>query len=130
MRVGAAAILVLSVALSTPAIGQDASLPANAARSLMGANREEGRDIVLKKGCNACHVMSGVPGPFGRVGPSLDGLVRRAYIAGSLPNTPGSLVSWLMDPPRHAPRTAMPNFGLTRSEAMDIAAFLYSLPPR
>ena len=119
---------------ATPALAQNvlqrATVPPDAARSIAGADAERGRAIVMDIGCNACHVISRVPGPFGRVGPALDGLSHRAYIAGTLPNTPGALVSWLTDPPRHAPRSAMPNMGLTQAQAIDIAAFLYTLPPR
>lgn len=89
-----------------------------------GGSPERGREIVHDRGCTACHVIPGLPGPYGRVGPRLAELDRRAYIAGTLPNRPGTLVRWLRDPPALDPTTAMPSLGLTEQEARDVAAFL------
>jgi len=44
-----------------------------------------------------------------------------------LTNTPEHMVEWLEDPPRVDSLTAMPNMGVTRRDARDIAAFLYTL---
>lgn len=68
--------------------------------------------------------MPGVSAPPSRIGPKLDNMARQGYVAGLLPNTPDNLVRWLMDPPAINPRTAMPNTGLQRAQAEDIAAFL------
>lgn len=84
----------------------------------------------MEKGCVACHVVPRVRAPIARVGPSLNNMGRQAYVNGLLPNTPANLIRWLMDPPGVNPRTAMPNVGLTLSEAEDIAAFLYALPDK
>jgi cytochrome c1 len=48
-------------------------------------------------------------------------------IAGELPNTPENLVRWLRNPPGVEPGTAMPNLGLSQTQAQDIAAYLDSL---
>lgn len=82
---------------------------------------------MIAYGCGSCHVIPGVSGARGTVGPSLAGLRNRAYVAGVLPNQPASLVRWLMDPTVHAPQTAMPDLGVTESEARDMAAYLYTL---
>ncbi|MEL6648628.1 MAG: hypothetical protein AAFQ05_13195, partial [Pseudomonadota bacterium] len=51
----------------------------------------------------------------------------RAYVAGVLPNEPGGLVRWLVDPVAHSPMTAMPDLGVTEADARDMAAYLYTL---
>jgi cytochrome c1 len=61
------------------------------------------------------------------VGPPLSGLVYRDYIAGVLVNTPDNLMRWIRDPHGVDPMTAMPNTGVTASDARDIAGYLYSL---
>jgi len=54
-------------------------------------------------------------------------VVSRVYVAGVLNNTPDNLVRWISDPKAIDERTAMPNVGVSESEARDIAAYLYSL---
>ncbi len=61
------------------------------------------------------------------VGPSLGGMARRGFIAGQLPNRTDVLVAFMLDPPALVPRTGMPSTGLTREEALHIAAYLYTL---
>ena len=63
----------------------------------------------------------------GRVGPPLDGIANRVYIGGVLPNTPENMVSFIRDPQNAAPRTAMPNLGVSEPHARDMVAYLYSL---
>jgi len=105
----------------------DAANFADAAMNIPGADPARGRDLVRISGCGTCHAIPGLPGARGTVGPPLTGLRDRAYLAGVLPNRPDDLVSWLMNPPRHAPETAMPDLGLTEEEARDMAAWLYTL---
>lgn len=78
-------------------------------------------------GCAACHAIPGIRFPKGNVGPPLDGIAGRSLIAGQLPNKPGVMVAFLQDPPALAPRTGMPNVGLSIEQARDIAAYLYTL---
>jgi hypothetical protein len=52
---------------------------------------------------------------------------RRIYIAGILRNTPDALIAWLRNPQTVVPGNAMPNMGLSESDARDIAAYLYTL---
>ncbi|HEX5831108.1 MAG TPA: c-type cytochrome [Gemmatimonadaceae bacterium] len=77
-------------------------------------------------GCGSCHTIPGIPGADALVGPPLQGLVRRAYVGGVLPNTPDNLVRWIRHPRQVSPRTAMPELGVTDADARDIAAYLYS----
>lgn len=78
-------------------------------------------------GCAACHSIPGVRGASGVVGPPLGTMARRGFIAGQLPNRPDVLVAFLLDPPALVPRTGMPDTGLTREEALHIAAYLNTL---
>ncbi|MFJ1299133.1 c-type cytochrome [Pseudomonadota bacterium AL_CKDN230030165-1A_HGKHYDSX7] len=98
--------------------------PKPSADALPGADATRGRARVAELGCAACHSVPGLRAPTAQVGPPLEGLARRAYIGGKLPNTPDNLVRWLIDPPAIDPRTAMPSHGLDRRDAADIAAYL------
>jgi cytochrome c1 len=74
-----------------------------------------------------CHTIPGVLGARGIVGPPLTAFAHRAFIGGTIPNTPTNLVRWVLDPPAVDPRTAMPDLGLREQQARDVAAFLYTL---
>jgi cytochrome c2 len=80
-------------------------------------------------GCTTCHTIPGIRGVQGVVGPPLEGLARRSFIAGQLPNVPGVLIVFLEDPPTLVPNTGMPHVGLTPEEARHMAAYLYTLEP-
>jgi cytochrome c len=79
---------------------------------------------IVQYGCPACHVIPGVPGAVGKVGPSLDSLGQRSYLAGRLPNNATNLQLWLMHPQSIEPGVAMPEMGVTPEDAGRIAAFL------
>ncbi len=76
-------------------------------------------------GCPACHVIPGVPGAQGLVGPSLENVVERVYIAGVLTNTQENLVNWVKNPKAVDSKTAMPMLNVTDQDARDIANYLY-----
>lgn len=86
-----------------------------------------GKRAIASYGCPSCHVIPGVPGAQGVVGPPLSGIARRAYLGGVLPNTPEDMIFWLRFPQLADPRTAMPNMGVTDADARDIAAYLRTL---
>ena len=92
-----------------------------------GASSERGREAIQRHGCVACHVIPGVAGPQSNVGPPLERMARRAYIAGVVPNLPSEMIRWLVDPPQVDPLTAMPAMGVSEAEARDMAAYLYTL---
>ena len=92
-------------------------------------NPDRGRGLFFAAGCAGCHTINGVAGATGVAGPNLTNVTVRPTIAGqNIPNTPGNMVRWLMDPPALKPGTAMPNLSLSRGDAQDLAAYLYSLP--
>ena len=81
-------------------------------------------DLMIQYGCPTCHVIPHVPGAVGKVGPSLDDLVQRSYLAGTLQNSPENLVHWIQHQQQIHPGTAMPEMGVTSADALRIAAFL------
>ncbi|WP_245566131.1 c-type cytochrome [Stappia stellulata] len=89
-----------------------------------------GADLIADFGCGACHAIPGVVRARGTVGPDLRGFRDRSYIAGILPNRPGNLVDWLQSPPRHSPKTVMPDMGVSENEARHMAAYLYMMESR
>jgi cytochrome c len=92
-----------------------------------GGDPARGKVAIEHYGCVACHTIQGIPNPGSNVGPPLERLAERVYIAGVLANTPENMVRWLRNPPEVDPRTVMPNMGISDSEAKDIAAYLYTL---
>lgn len=95
-----------------------------AAAAVLDATR--GRHLIEYEGCGACHVIGGISTANGHVGPPLTSFRRRYHeIAGVLPNTPRSLVRSIMDPQRFVPNVDMPNLGIGKQQAQDMAAYLY-----
>ena len=88
---------------------------------------EAGKRAIGTYGCGACHEIPGITGARGLVGPSLDRMGRRIYIAGLLRNTPENMVTWLLDPQKIVPGNAMPVVGLTEEQARNVTAYLYTL---
>ncbi len=90
-------------------------------------NPTEGKALIESYGCGSCHVIPGIRTARGMVGPPLLYFSRRTMIAGELPNTPANLARWIMNPPAVEPKTAMPNLGVSESQANDMVAYLYTL---
>jgi cytochrome c2 len=90
-----------------------------------GGNAANGQELLGRYGCGACHYIPDVTGASGTAGPPLAELKKRSYLAGVIANTPDNLQSWIMHPTVISPATAMPDLGVSRAEARDIAAFLY-----
>ncbi|MFC7397524.1 c-type cytochrome [Chelatococcus sp. GCM10030263] len=96
-------------------------------RHVVGADPERGRRLIQAYGCQACHAVPGVAGVDGIVGPPLRHFAARAFIGGTFANEPSVLIRWIEDAPGMMPATAMPDMGVSRDEARDIAAYLYTL---
>ncbi|HEV7923034.1 MAG TPA: c-type cytochrome [Thermoanaerobaculia bacterium] len=88
---------------------------------------KRGQQLMTHYGCNSCHLIPGVSGPRGMVGPPLDHMAGRQFIAGKFPNTPPTMSQWLQNPQSLDPRNAMPNLGVTANDARDMAAYLSTL---
>ena len=100
---------------------------AREAAAMTGGDPARGPAIMRKYGCQSCHTIPGVVGADGLVGPPLAGIGSRSYIGGVLPNAPDNMLRWIRDPKAVDPLTAMPNTGVTPSDARHIAAYLYTL---
>lgn len=98
-----------------------------AARQQTGGDAKRGAELMVQYGCNACHNIPGVQGPQGMVGPPLEHMASRQYIAGKFPNTPQTMMQWLQNPQSLDPGVAMPNVGVTPQDARDMTAFLAEL---
>jgi cytochrome c len=96
-------------------------------RAVAGGNAARGKAKLVRYGCGSCHVIPGVDGAQGVVGPPLDFFGRRTVIAGEVANTADELVAWIMNPQAIEPKTIMPNLNVTDADARDMAAYLYTL---
>ncbi|HZD88573.1 MAG TPA: c-type cytochrome [Pseudolabrys sp.] len=93
----------------------------------ISGNPQMGARLIERAGCGACHLIPGIAGASGLVGPPLTHMGNRIYVAGVLRNTPSNMITWLMEPQKVVPGNAMPDMSLTRKQARDIAAYLYTL---
>lgn len=121
-RVLAIAVMLAGAATFIAAC-QDATATAVA---LTGGNPEDGQTAIRKYGCWTCHTIPGIAGANGLIGPPLDKVAGRAYIAGR-PNSPQQLIEWIRHPQEVRRPTPMPDMGVTERDARDIAAYLYTL---
>jgi cytochrome c oxidase assembly factor CtaG/cytochrome c2 len=92
-----------------------------------GGEPDRGKTAIRQYGCGTCHTIPGVPGATATVGPPLDKMAMRGYLAGRLPNTPRNLMMWIRRPRSVDPKTAMPDMGVTERDGRDIAAYLLTL---
>jgi len=90
-------------------------------------DQEAGREAIHRLQCGACHVIPGVTGARGQVGPPLVQYGRRVYVAGKFPRDPALLARWVADAPALSPGTAMPKVDMSAAEVRDIAAYLMGL---
>ncbi len=118
-----AVALLLALALVGCLCEQSAAQPAAAS----GGDPNRGAALIRQYGCGACHEIPGIEDADGLVGPPLNRVGARVYIAGVLRNTPASMMAWLRDPQAIVPGNAMPNMGLTEKDAQDVAAYLSTL---
>jgi cytochrome c len=95
--------------------------------SVPGGDPSRGETAIHEYGCVMCHVIPGVSGANGHIGPPLTDFAKRYYIAGNLKNTPENLIRWIRNPDSVEPGTAMPNIGVSEQDARDIAAYLSTL---
>jgi len=96
------------------------------ATAMTGGDPSLAPDLMRRFGCAGCHTIPGVRGADGKVGPRLEDLRERVFIAGSVPNEPENLIRWIVAPNSFAPHAAMPPSGVSEVEARAIAAYLYA----
>jgi putative membrane protein len=100
---------------------------AGASATNFGGDPRRGAKQIAEIGCGACHTIPGISGADALVGPPLDKIGRRIFLAGYLRNTPDNMIAWLKDPQKILPGNAMPDMHLSQDQARDIAAYLYTL---
>lgn len=100
---------------------------AHSAERASTPDARRGKAAIHQYACHTCHVIPGIAATPAPVGPPLEGMARRAFIGGVLPNTAANMQRWLLNPQEVDPRTAMPALGLTQRDAADIAAYLATL---
>lgn len=120
------ATLLLALSLAPPLCSCSEDVGSSAAETAGGSIRR-GQAAVRRYGCASCHTIPGIEGADALVGPPLDRVASRSYIAGVLVNTPENLVRWVRNPPKVDPLTAMPDLHVTEADALDIASFLATL---
>lgn len=91
------------------------------------ALRDQGRQVIERVGCAACHEIPGIDWPRGRTGPSLAGFDDIGPIAGALPNTPENLARFVRNAPAVKPGSTMPAMPISADEADAVAAYLYGI---
>jgi cytochrome c oxidase subunit II len=86
-----------------------------------------GRDVFTQSSCVLCHSIQGTPAGA-TIGPDLTHLASRKTIAaGSLPNTPGNLASWIRSPQTIKPGAQMPATALPPDDLAALTQYLTSL---
>lgn len=124
-RRGSGLALLVCAATSLALAACDEARPDNLSNSA-GDPRKGAQDIAAI-GCGACHSIPGVSGATGLVGPPLNRMGRRVYIAGLLRNTPENMEAWLQHPQRFVPGVVMPEMGISAEQSRNITAYLYTL---
>ncbi|MFN0071361.1 MAG: c-type cytochrome [Chloroflexota bacterium] len=94
---------------------------------MSAGDAQQGRKLLIEKGCGACHTARGVPEATGSIGPTLTGMASKPRIADTLPYSPENLKRWIINPPAVKPGTAMPPLGLSDKDADDLVTFLDTL---
>jgi cytochrome c len=120
------ALALTSVALLSSSCSRQ-SQAEQVAQAATGGSASRGAAAIARYGCGSCHIIPGVSGASGLVGPPLSGIGNRVYVAGVLQNTPQNMVRWIEDPPSVDEHTLMPKLGVTHQDAIDIAGYLYTL---
>jgi cytochrome c len=117
-------VIVLMAAACTGRSGREPIVPVE------GGDVARGRDALVRYGCTSCHTIPGIRGADAVVGPPLDDWADRWYIAGLLVNDPDNLIHFIQAPQSVLRGGAMPDMGVTTSDARDMAAYLYTLHRR
>jgi cytochrome c oxidase subunit 2 len=90
-------------------------------------SRVHGQAVFTSLPCLVCHTVRGTPAG-GRTAPDLTHLATRSTLAaGTLPNTPGHLAGWILDPQAVKPGNAMPMTLMAAADVPDLLDYLGSL---
>ncbi|HWW60055.1 MAG TPA: c-type cytochrome [Thermoanaerobaculia bacterium] len=98
-----------------------------AAQSVPIGDAGHGLQIIRQYGCQTCHVIPGIEGGGGALGPSLEHIASRPRIAHRIALSPETLARYIANPPAVDPQTRMPPLGVSQPDARDVAAYLLTL---
>lgn len=88
---------------------------------------QHGKQLFQSVSCAMCHAVQGTIAQ-GRRAPDLTHLAsRRTIAAGTLPNTPGNLAGWILDPHAHKPGVNMPANPMSAEDLAALVAYLGTL---
>lgn len=118
-RIARVVVLAYLLAGLVACAGESAQVPSGEPRA--------GWQALQDYGCESCHTIPGVPGHRAYVGPPLTAWAERAFIAGTLPNNPENLVRWITETQEIAPGSAMPDLDVSQADALNMAAYLFTL---
>ena len=118
---------ILAIVYLIVAAGCSAMPHEQEVRALTGGDPFRGRDLIRGYGCDSCHTIPGVETADAHVGPPLESVARRVYLAGHIENTPQNMMRWIQHPHAFDSKTAMPEMGVTDADSRDITAYLYTL---
>jgi len=118
-------LCLIALVLSLSACHQDGYTRAQNAYLHSIGNAARGGALIQHYGCGGCHDIDGVPNADGIVGPPLNNISQRIYIAGLLRNSPDNLELFIKHPQWVVKGNAMPEMGINDRDAKDIAAYLY-----
>jgi cytochrome c oxidase subunit 2 len=87
----------------------------------------KGRNVFLHASCAMCHTIQGTDAR-GLVGPDLTHVASRQLLAGgAVPNVPGHLAGWIVDPQKIKPGTRMPQNNLSPDDLRALLEYLETL---
>lgn len=89
--------------------------------------QRKGQQVFLSSSCILCHTIRGTTAGA-RLGPDLTHIASRTRIAAnSLPNTPGHLAGWIVDPQKIKPGVIMPQNNLAPEDLRALLEYLEAL---
>jgi cytochrome c oxidase subunit II len=88
---------------------------------------QQGQEVFVSSSCILCHTIRGTLAA-GKVAPDLTHMAsRRTIAAGTLPNTPGHLAAWIIEPQHIKPGNKMPPTQLNPDDLQALLVYLESL---
>jgi cytochrome c oxidase subunit 2 len=89
--------------------------------------QQRGQQVFLGSACAYCHTIEGT-NASGKIGPDLTHLAsRKTLAAGTLPNGPGALGGWILNPQNLKPGNLMPATDLDSNDLQALLAYLDTL---
>ncbi|HEX4695204.1 c-type cytochrome [Sphingomonas sp.] len=92
-----------------------------------GEDPQRGAIAITRQACGSCHVIPGIAGADGSVGPPLTHFASEAMLEGQLPNTPANAMRFIRSPRRFVNGSVMPDQDLSDAQLGDVAAYLETL---